>query len=221
MTVRKILTIDDDKSLKLLRTRSEPVKRIDKKIRDLVRDIFDTIEANPAVGLAAPQIGVLKRVFGLKLSENNGEEGAEGEEAEEKMSPPMIMINPEILEISEDVERGYDACLSIPGKMGYTDRHVRLKVRYLDETGRKITREFDGWNARVIQHEMDHLDGILFLDRLKSYEDLYVYVKDKEGKTQAVPYLQLVEKATQLADQPKPEITSKSPKDHSLRPTQS
>ena len=218
MTVQKILTIDDDKNLKLLRTRSEPVKRIDKKIKDLVQDIFDTIEANPAIGLAAPQIGVLKRMFGLKLSENSGEE-AEG--AEEKTLPPMIMINPEILEQSEDMERGYDACLSIPGKMGYTDRHVRLKVRYQDETGRKITREFEGWNARVIQHELDHLDGILFIDRLKSYEDLYVYVKDKEGKTQAVPYLQVIENATKSVDQIKPEIASRSAKENSLKSTQS
>lgn len=217
MTVRKILTIDDDKNLKLLRTRSEPVKRIDKKIKDLVQDIFDTIEANPAVGLAAPQIGVLKRLFGLKLSEFSGE----GEEVEEKSLPPMIMINPEILEKSEDTERGYDACLSIPGKMGYTDRYLRLKVRYQDETGQKITRDFDGWNARVIQHELDHLDGILFIDRLKSYEDLYVYVKDKEGKTQTVPYLQVIENATKSVDQIKPEIASRPSKENSLKPSQS
>src|SRR5262245_8770025 len=132
MTVRKILTIDDDKSLKLLRTRSEPVKRIDKKIKDLVKDIFDTIEANPAVGLAAPQIGVLKRLFGVKLSEKNEDESEDGDD---KTLPPMIMINPEILEKGEETERGYDACLSIPGKMGYTDRHLRIKVRYQDETG--------------------------------------------------------------------------------------
>src|SRR5260221_2032766 len=188
MTVRKILTIDDEKHLKTLRTRSEPVKRIDKKIKDLVKDIFNTIEANPAVGLAAVQIGVLKRVFGLRLSEGNEESG---DGSNENTSPPMIMINPEILEKSEDTERGFDACLSIPGKMGYTDRHLRVKVRYQDETGKTFVRDFDGWDARVIQHELDHLDGVLFLDRLKSYEDLYIYVKDAEGKMQTVPYLQV------------------------------
>lgn len=218
MAERKILTIDDDKHLKILRTKSEPVKRVDKKIKELVKDIFDTIEANPAVGLAAPQIGVLKRVFGLKLTDESAEVDEEGEA---KMSPPMIMINPEILEKSEEVERGSEGCLSIPGKTGVIERSLRVKVRYLDENGQQHTREFEGWNARVIQHELDHLDGILLLDRLKSYEDLYVYVKDKEGKTKVVPYLQVIEGATKSTGQSKPDLPSKPAKGPSLNPSQS
>ncbi len=118
------------------------------------------------------------------------------------MSEPIILINPEILEQSEEVERGYDACLSIPGMFGYTDRKIKIKVRYQDEKGKWIEREFEGWDARVVQHEIDHLDGILFLERLASLDDLYVMVPGKDGKREPVPYLQVVQKAADTTDKP-------------------
>ncbi len=183
MSVKKILVIS--KHEKILRTPSAPVKKINRDIKQLFEDIRDTIDANPAVGLAAPQIGVLKRVCGVRLS-------YEADQNEEDMQPPMLMVNPEILEMSDEAEHEYDACLSIPGMMGYTDRKLKIKVRYLDENGKKIERTFEGWDARVIQHEIDHLDGILFLDRLNSLDDLYVLVPDEEGKHEPVPYLQVV-----------------------------
>lgn len=183
MSVKKILVVG--KHDKILRTPSEPVKKINREMKQLFEDIRDTIDANPAIGLAAPQIGVLKRVFGVRLS-------YEEDQKQDDMSPPIIMVNPEILEMSEEVEHEYDACLSIPGMMGYTDRKIKIKVRYQDENGKKIEREFEGWDARVIQHEIDHLDGILFLDRLSSLEDLYVLVPNDEGKHDPVPYLQVV-----------------------------
>jgi peptide deformylase len=183
MAVRKILTLS--KYEKLLRTPSQPVKKIDREIKILMQDIIDTIDANPAVGLAAPQIGVLKRVIGVRLS-------YEKDQAKEELRPAMIMINPEILWESEEVENDYDACLSIPGMMAYTDRKLRIKVRYQDEKGTKVEREFSGWDARVIQHEVDHLNGRLFLDLLKDYENLFVLVEDKDGKIQHIPYTQIV-----------------------------
>jgi len=183
MAVRKVLTIG--KHEKVLRTPSQPVKKIDREIKTLMQDIVDTIEANPAVGLAAPQIGVLKRVIGVRLA-------YEADQEKEELHPPIILINPEILEESEEVENEFDACLSIPGMLGYTDRKVKIKVRYLDESGKKVVREFTGWDARVIQHEIDHLNGRLFIDLIKDYKDLYVVVKDKDGNTQHIPYTQII-----------------------------
>lgn len=190
MAVKKILTIG--RYEKLLRTRAEPVKKITKDVKQLIEDIQDTIDANPAVGLAAPQIGVLKRVFGARMHYHE-------EQPDEEMSPPTIFINPEIVEISEEVERGFDACLSIPGMMGYTDRNIRVRLRYLDEDGKRQDQVFTGYDARVILHEYDHLEGVLFLDRLKSLEDLFVVTLDSEGKHVHTPYLQAVQRAEAAA----------------------
>jgi peptide deformylase len=186
MAVKKILKIE--KHEKFLRTPSEPVKKINREIRQLIEDIRDTIDANPAVGLAAPQIGVHKRLFGARMS-------YEQDQPEEAMQPPMIFINPELLEVSDDVERDFDACLSIPGMMGYTDRNIKIKVRYQDEKGKWIVQDFEGWDARVIQHETDHLNGVLFLDRLESLEDLFVMVAGEDGEAKPVPYLEIKQAA--------------------------
>jgi peptide deformylase len=186
MAVKKILTLD--KHEKILRTPSQPVKKVNRDIKQLIQDIRDTIDANPAIGLAAPQIGVLKRVTGVRLS-------YEEAQPDEEMQPPIILINPEIVAQGEEVEHGYDACLSIPGMVGYTDRKLKIKVRYIDEDGKRVEREFEGWDARVVQHEIDHLDGVLFLDRLSTLEDLYVLVPDKEGNYETVPYLDVVKQA--------------------------
>jgi peptide deformylase len=199
MTVKKILTIS--KHEKFLRTPSEPVKKINKDIKQLIEDIKDTIEANPAIGLAAVQIGVLKRVFGARLGMNEPEE-----DQDEHDFPPTIFINPEIVEQSEDLERDYDGCLSIPGMVGFTDRNLKLKVRYMDENGKTIERGLESMDARVFLHELDHLEGILFLDRLASLDDLFVYVKGEDGNVETVPYLKARDQATA------PVTTEKLPK---------
>ncbi|MEP7290019.1 MAG: peptide deformylase [Chloroflexota bacterium] len=207
MSVKKILTIS--KHEKILKTPSEPAKRIGKDIKQLIQDIKDTIDANPAVGLAAPQIGVLKRVFGARL-------GYYDDQKDDDMAPPTIFINPEIVEQSEAVERGFDACLSIPGMFGYTDRNLKIKIRYLDEAGKKVERDLEGWDARVFQHELDHLDGILFLQRLP-LEDLYVYVTDEEGNREPVPYLEIVNQASGPAESTKlPSTSANKPGNRSL-----
>lgn len=186
MAKRPILTIG--KHEKLLRTKSEPIKKINKDIRQLAEDIRDTIQANPAIGLAAVQIGVPKRIFGARMNYQEDQEEAQ-------MEPPMIFINPEIVEQSEETERGHDGCMSIPNMSGYTDRSVRVRMRYLDEDGKQHEREFEGWDARVVLHEYDHLEGILFLDRLKSLDDLFVHVTDSDGKSRKIPYTQAMQQA--------------------------
>lgn len=190
MGVKKILTLG--KHDKLLRTKSEPVKKINKEVRQLIEDIRDTIDANPAVGLAAVQIGVMKRVFGARMAYKSDQE-------KEEMQPPTIFINPEILSLSEETEREFDACLSIPGMFGHTNRSLKVRLRYMDEDGHIQEREFEGWDARVIQHEYDHVEGVLFLDRLASLNDLMVYVRGEDGKTKAVPYSDAIRQAEQRA----------------------
>jgi peptide deformylase len=195
MAERKIITLRRHE--KTLRTKSEPVKKLDKETRALAQDIKDTIEANPAVGLAAVQIGVLKRVFGARL-------GYYAEQEDEEMQPPTIFINPEIIAQGEVVKNDSDACLSIPGMMGYTDRALSLRLRYMDESGQIIERDFEGWDARAIQHEMDHLNGVLFLDRLRSLDDLYMYVRGEDGRTKTVRYTDAMKQANQSALQTPP-----------------
>ncbi|MHB8628068.1 MAG: peptide deformylase [Aggregatilineales bacterium] len=197
MAVRKILTIS--KHEKILRSKSEPVHKVNRDIKVLCRDLRDTMAEHPAIGLAAPQIGVLKRVFAFRLgyTEEEPEEG----QPEKEEQPPVIMINPEVVK-QDGAERGFDACLSIPGLMGYTDRATAVRVKYLDEQGQKQNREFSGWDARVILHELDHLDGILFTDRLESMADLYVMVEDEEGNHKPVPYLEVVKTAERATTGP-------------------
>jgi peptide deformylase len=202
MAVKKILTID--KYEKQLRTKTEPVKKITKDLKQLFQDIKDTIDANPAVGLAAPQIGVMKRIFGVRL----GYKDDLPAEVEQEMGPPIILINPEILEQAPEVERGWDACLSIPGMMGYTERNLKIRVRYMDEDGKTVERDFEGFDARAIQHEMDHLDGVLFTDRLANLGDLYVYVKDSKGRRKPMPYPEAVRRAAEATDGSAPVIPS-------------
>ena len=197
MAVKKILTIS--KHDKILHTKSEPVKKINREIKELIEDIKDTIDANPAVGLAAPQIGVLKRVVGVRPSYEKGQE-------KEEMQPPLILINPEIIEQSEEVVEGEEGCLSIPGMVGVVDRKPKLKVRYQDEKGKWQERAFEDWDARVVQHEIDHLDGVLYLERLKSLDDLFVLVRDEEGNLEPVPYLEVKQAASSPDKAPTPAV---------------
>lgn len=197
MTVKKILTIN--KHDKILHTKSEPVKKINRDVKQLIDDIRDTIDANPAVGLAAPQIGILKRVIGVRLS-------YEADQEKEEMLPPIILINPEIVEQGEGAEEAEEGCLSIPSIVGLVERKLNLKVRYQDEKGKWQERALEGWDARVVQHEIDHLDGILYLERLKSLDDLFVLVRNEEGHLEPVPYLEVKQTASSADKPPMPAV---------------
>ncbi len=218
MAVKKILMLS--KHEKTLRSKSEPVPKVNRELKALFKDLRDTMEdAGNAIGLAAPQIGVMKRVFAVRLGYKDAEqaenaimsEGAEGEALEKgetpeqdsdtprEMPPAVIMVNPQIVERSAEVERASDGCLSIPGLMGYTNRSFRIHVKYLDEQGQPQDQWFEKWDARMIQHEQDHLDGILFMDRLTSFDDLFVVSRDDEGKLIQTPYKDVVNNAKQRA----------------------
>lgn len=147
--LRPILTYPDPFLLK----KASLVTRVDDKIRDLIGDMFETMYASSGVGLAAPQIGVGKRVIVVDVSPV--EEGI----------APLALINPGIIERKGSVE-GTEGCLSLPGIEGVVPRAEWVKVRALDTFGRPVTFETEGFLARALQHEIDHLDGILFIDRI-------------------------------------------------------
>ncbi|MGB5994080.1 MAG: peptide deformylase [Candidatus Deferrimicrobiaceae bacterium] len=128
---------------------------MDGRIRELVRDMFDTMYASKGIGLAAPQIGVGKRVIVLDISP-----------VEEEIKP-LALVNPEIVGKQGQVE-GMEGCLSVPGVEGMVCRYESVTVEGKNESGAPVTIEANGLLSRVLQHEIDHLDGILFIDRLSS-----------------------------------------------------
>lgn len=136
----------------VLRTKAKPVSAVTDETRQLIADMFETMYAEEGVGLAAPQVGVTDRVIVVDPHLDDYE--------------PFALINPEIVRASKETEKGEEGCLSIPGLRDLVERSVAVTVRGMNEKGE--LREFDaeGLVARIVQHEVDHVDGILFLDRL-------------------------------------------------------
>jgi peptide deformylase len=147
MSILNILHFPDPR----LRNKAEPVKVVDNTIRTLVDDMFETMYQAPGIGLAAVQVNVLKRVLVIDISEDKDH--------------PLCFINPEIME-SEGKEKMEEGCLSVPGIYENVSRAERIKVRALDRNGETFEMEADGLLAVCIQHEMDHLEGKLFVDYL-------------------------------------------------------
>jgi peptide deformylase len=208
MPIKKILTID--KHDKLLKTPSVPILKINKEIKQLIEDLKDTMADPdvPALGLAAPQIGVLKRAFGIYLGFYDRPDEDDGEAAAPLEA--TIFLNPEIVSEGDESAVEREGCLSIPGMAGDVSRKTAIKVRYTDENGVVVERDLAGDDAYAFQHELDHLDGILFLQRLKSLDDLYVYVRHKKGKVILAPYTKVVGQAQAAvnADTPTPPLTT-------------
>jgi len=132
-------------------------------LRDVGRDLIRTMHEGSGVGLAAPQIAVPLRVFVYYLP-------AEGDAPE---LPPRVLVNPRLTLHGSADEPGWEGCLSIPGLRGLVPRHARLRVEAVDVDGAPLAFDAEGFEARVIQHEVDHLDGILFLDRMPTMADLF------------------------------------------------
>ena len=138
-----------------LRQRAAPVERFDAALQRLIDDMFETMYAAPGVGLAATQVGVGLRVAVMDCSR------------EENVREPLVMINPEIIEAT-DPEEVDEGCLSVPGVSDTLKRSHRVKARALDRKGKAFEIEAEGLLAQCIQHEIDHLDGKLYIDRLSS-----------------------------------------------------
>ena len=139
----------------VLRDEAEPVEALDDDVRALIRDMFDTMYHAEGVGLAAPQVGISKRITVLDVP---------GEE--EGVRHVHALINPVMIETSSETEKGMEGCLSIPGIEESVVRHSRVSVEALGPDGAAVRLDAEGLFARALQHEVDHLDGVLFLDRL-------------------------------------------------------
>ena len=157
MAVRRVLKMGDP----LLYRKAEPVKGFKTPELDmLVADMFDTMAALNGAGLAAPQIGVSQRVVIFSVESNP-------RYPEVEPVPTTVLINPVLTPIGDEMEEGWEGCLSVPGLRGLVTRHQSLRYTGFDQNGTPIDRTVSGFHARVVQHECDHLDGILYPMRLR------------------------------------------------------
>jgi len=145
----------------VLHQKAAPVEPGDPEIPALLNNMIETLADAGGIGLAAPQVHVSKRVVIFFVPENRAEEDAE---APHELT---IMINPEIEPLSAEKELGWEACLSVPGLMGAVPRYAHIRYRWTDPHGRAMSREAHGFHARVVQHECDHLDGMLYPMRME------------------------------------------------------
>ena len=169
MAIREILEVPDPR----LKTVSEPVTEFGDELNELVSDMFETMYAAPGIGLAAIQVGVPKRVLVIDLQPED--EDAEPEPCNHDghehvhyptKKEPRVFINPEILDPAEDLASYQEGCLSVPDIFADVDRPATCRVRYQDLEGETHEEDMEGLMATCIQHEMDHLEGILFIDHL-------------------------------------------------------
>ena len=157
--IRDVLRMGDPR----LWEKSNPVARFDSpELNELIRDMRDTMAHLNGAGLAAPQIGVGLRVVIFGVQSNPRYPGIED-------VPDTVLINPEIQPLSDEVEEGWEGCLSVPGMRGWVPRWRRLSYKGFDEKGKPFEREVEGFHARVVQHECDHLDGVLYPMRIRDF----------------------------------------------------
>ena len=172
MAIRKILTEPN----KILREKSLRVENVDKDIQQLMDDMLETLYAAPGIGLAAIQVGVAKRVIVMDISRNRDRD-------KEPKKNPMYFVNPEIVWKSEDKFTYEEGCLSVPNQFAEIDRPKQCHVKYLDYNGHPQELKADGLLSTCIQHEIDHLEGILFIDYLsKLKKEMIIKKLSKQTK---------------------------------------
>ena len=174
MAIRPIVEVPDPR----LREISKPVEGVDDELRALVSDMFETMYDAPGIGLAAIQVGVPKRVLVIDLQEPEQEGG-------EPVRDPRIFINPEILQASDQEVPYTEGCLSVPDQFAEVDRPDRIRARWMDLQGKVREEEIEGLLATCLQHEMDHLNGVLFIDHLSRLKrDMILKKLAKQRKDQ-------------------------------------
>jgi len=180
MSKLPIVSIPD----KILRQKTQPVARFDADLQRLIDDMIETLREANGVGLAAPQIG---RPIQLAVILTLPEEDDEGNEIEDTREL-YVIINPEVFWRSKEMVKGIEGCLSIPGYLGEVERHESIRVRGLDRHGRKVRLRLFDWTARIFQHEIDHLNGELYIDKLTGPENIWTeeeFEKMREAKQKA------------------------------------
>ena len=166
MTLRKIIIEPDS----LLRKKSETVIKVDKSLKQLMDDMLETMYKAPGIGLAAVQIGILKKIVVIDLTKD-----------EEKKNP-LYLVNPEITFLSKKMATYEEGCLSLPGQFAEIERPAECHVKYLDYNGASKLIEANGLLATCIQHEIDHLNGVLFIDYLSKFKKDFIIKKLSKQK---------------------------------------
>jgi peptide deformylase len=160
MTLRDIVYLPNP----ILRKKAKPVNKFDKDLQTLIDDMIETLREAPGVGLAAPQINLPMQLAVIEYAE-----GEDDEERPEDAPPPKkklyIIINPEITKVSDEKVLGIEGCLSIPSLIGEVERHQSIEVKALNRHGNPVKIKAEGWLARIFQHEIDHLNGVLYTDK--------------------------------------------------------
>jgi peptide deformylase len=171
MAVRRILTIPDS----VLRKQAKAIERVDDELRKLMDDMLATMYDAPGIGLAAPQIGISRRLIVMDPAK------------EDAPSTPLVMVNPEILERSAELRLHEEGCLSIPDFTAEIERPARTRVSYLDRAGKQQEMELEGIWSTLVQHEIDHLNGVLFIDYLSRLKrDMVVRKFTKQRRADAL-----------------------------------
>ena len=153
MAIREIVTVPDE----VLRRKARKVTVFDANLQKLIDDMVETMREAPGVGLAAPQVGISERLIVVEYAEDDEEE-----DAPKKL---FVVANPEIVKASPETEKGIEGCLSIPGLVGEVERSLQVVIRGQNRRGQSVRIKAKGWLARIFQHEIDHLEGVLFTDR--------------------------------------------------------
>lgn len=159
MAVREIIQPDNP----VLRRKANKVTVFDKRFQALVDDMVETMMDAPGVGLAAPQVAVSQRLIVVRLPDDEDSKQEYGKQA----GVLFVVANPEIVKASDELVEGVEACLSIPGYFGSVDRHEKVTIKGQDRNGKDVRIKASDWLARVFQHEIDHLDGRLYIDIAK------------------------------------------------------
>ena len=169
MAVLPILTLPDP----VLRKKAKSIERVDAELRRLMDDMLATMYDAPGIGLAAPQVGVLRRLIVMDPAKD------------EAPKSPLVMVNPEILERSEEMRTHEEGCLSIPDFTAEIERPARTRVSYIDREAKKREAELEGIWSTLVQHEIDHLNGVLFIDYLSRLKrDMVVRKFTKQKRTE-------------------------------------
>ncbi|MBK8903388.1 MAG: peptide deformylase [Anaerolineaceae bacterium] len=180
MTELKIVTLPDE----VLRTKARPVTRFDDDLQTLIDDMIETMRVANGVGLAAPQIGRSIQLAVIETLPKTDEEGNDIPGSREL----FVIANPRIVWESREVIDGIEGCLSIPGYVGEVERAYAVRVRAQDRRGKPLKLRLKGWTARIFQHEIDHLNGVLYIDKLTDRENFWTdeeYYQMRQAEVEA------------------------------------
>ena len=172
--VREIRKIGDP----VLRRKAKKVEKVTRETQKLIDDMLQTMRESHGMGLAAPQVGVSQRVVVVELEQKE-------ENSSASSTITYALVNPEVVRQSDETFQDQEGCLSIPGWRGEVERPLHVSVKALDRSGNRVKLELDGWLARATLHEIDHLDGVLFIDKLVAPDRVWRVKEGEEEKEAA------------------------------------